>query len=303
MKVGTTDGPQGWLQQRFGSNTLNHPGPDVEVLWVHQTVVDESFLARFPALRGIIRLGVGYDKIDLAACAKRGVQVANVPDYCTDEVAQSTLAFALDWARGHNELEAALHADPARWQHHSLHRIRGLQELTFGAIGVGRIGSRALDLARAVGFKTVGFDLIESRCHGASSLAELLDVADIVSLHVPLTPLTSGLVDALFIDGMKSGSFLINTARGGLLGDALALIEAIETNRLHGAAVDVLPEEPWVEDSALFQYVQSGKALGKLRITPHNAFHSSASANRLLESAAQEVERLRTAGTFKHRIA
>ena len=303
MKVGTTDGPQGWLQQRFGSNTLNNPNPEIEVLWVHQTVVDEPLLVQFPALKGIIRLGVGYDKINLAACTKRGIQVANVPDYCTDEVAESTLAFALDWVRGHRELEAALQTDPARWQRHSLPRIRGLQELTFGAIGVGRIGSRALDLARAVGFKTVGFDLIESRCHGASSLAELLNVADIISLHVPLTPLTSGLVDAKFLGGMKSGSFLINTARGGLLGDAHALIEAIETNRLHGAAVDVLPEEPRVEDSALFQYLQSGKAIGKLRITPHNAFHSSASANRLLESAAQEVERLRTVGTFKHRIA
>lgn len=302
MKVGTTDGPVEWLCEHFGEDAVGLLDPQTEVLWVHQTVVDAAFLSAFPNLKGVIRLGVGYDKVDLAACAVRGIQVANVPDYCTDEVAQSAVAFALDWARGHRELEAALLADPLRWQKHSLERVRGISEMTFGAVGVGRIGQRALDLARAMGFQVKGFDVLPDRCLGADSLEALLGSADVVSVHVPLDPETKGMLNGPFFRKMKPGSMLINTARGGLLGDSRALVEALKEGRLSGAALDVLPEEPLVEASPVFQFWQSGASAGKLRITPHNAFHSSASARQLLLSAAEEVERLRTQGTFKHRV-
>ncbi len=297
MKVGTTDGPFDWLRERFGP-VASSDERAVEVLLVHQTVVDPPLLERYPRLRGVIRLGVGYDKVDLEACQSRGIRVANIPDYCTEEVAQSALAFALDWARGHAELEGALRADPPKWQGLSLQRVKGVSELTFGAVGVGRIGGLALDLARRLGFQAVGFDLEPSRCVGTASLEELLAVADVVSVHVPLDAETRGIMDTAFFDQMQPGAFLVNTARGGLLGDSEALITALESGRLSGAALDVLPEEPHVESSAVFQHWQ--RFPGRLRITPHNAFHSQASARRLLQFAAAEIEHLRAHGHFKH---
>lgn len=300
MKLGTTDGPVQWLRERFG--VLAESPAATEVLLVHQTVVDATFLNDYPALRGIIRLGVGYDKVDLSACQTRNIDVANIPDYCTEEVALSAVAFALDWARGHAELEAALQLNPQPWQALSLARVKGVSQLTFGAIGVGRIGGRVLALAEGLGFRVVGYDTDPARCTGVDSLEALLAAADIVSLHVPLMEGTRGMLDARFFQRMRSGSLLINTARGGLLGDSHALIAALETGRLSGAALDVLPEEPNVQHSRVFRHWQMNASAGRLRITPHNAFHSQASAQRLLEFAGAEVEHLRAHGRFKNSL-
>jgi len=300
MKVGTTDGPAKWLAKRFES--VADSAAATEVLLVHQTTVDAAFLEAYPSLRGIVRLGVGYDKVDLAACRARNIDVANIPDYCTEEVALSAVAFALDWARGHAELEGALHAYPEPWQALSLDRVKGVSQLTFGAIGVGRIGGRALNLAAGLGFQVTGYDTDPARCVGVDSLDALLAGADIVSLHVPLATDTRGMLRADFFQRMRPGAMLINTARGGLLGDSHALIAALETGQLAGAALDVLPEEPHVERSPVFRHWHLGRAAGRLRITPHNAFHSQASAQRLLQFAGAEVDHLAAHGRFKNSL-
>lgn len=299
MKVGTTDGPVKWLAERFGAVAVS---PETtQVLLVHQTVVDVDFLQSYPALRGIIRLGVGYDKVDLSACQAHNIDVANIPDYCTEEVALSAVAFALDWARGHAELEGALQVNPEPWQALSLARVKGISQLTFGVIGVGRIGGRALDLAAGLGFQVAGYDTDPARCVGVDSLDALLAGADVVSLHVPLADGTRGMLDKDFFQRMRPGSLIINTARGGLLGDSHALIAALERGWLSGAALDVLPEEPQVQDSPVFRHWHLRNA-GRLRITPHNAFHSQASSLRLLEFAGAEVEHLVAHGRFKNSL-
>ena len=300
--IATTDGPATWLREQFPAHFCPWRAegelPGVELLLVHQTVVDAAFLHRLPDLKGIIRLGVGYDKVDLKACRAVGVSVTNLPAYCTEEVALSALAFILDWSRGHGELEANLKGDPGRWQRHSLARIRGAKDVCVVVVGAGRIGSRVMRLAGGLGFRVLAYDPHVRVQEGqVDDLEMLLQTADVVTLHVPLDGQTAGLIDAAFLGAMKPDALLVNTARGGLLGDADALLHAIEHRGL-SACFDVLPEEPEVERSPLFQHWQRGTFAGRLRITPHNAFHSQQSAHQLLLDARKELVHFQDFGTF-----
>mgnify|MGYP000414901190 CR=1 FL=1 len=300
--IATTDGPAEWLEREFPEHCCQWHSTGVlrgiELLLVHQTQVDLPLLHRLPDLKGVIRLGVGYDKVDLNACLQRGVSVTNLPGYCTEEVALSTLAFVMDWVRGHGELEANLKVDPARWQNHLLARVRGLKDVRVGVIGAGRIGSKVMQLAATLGFQICAYDPHVSVPEGrVDRLETLLQTADVVSLHVPLQAETAGLIDAAFISQMKDDALLINTARGGLLGDVNALLDGIR-HRGMSACFDVLPEEPDIAQSPLFQHWLQGTYAGRLRITPHNAFHSAQSAEQLLADARQELVHFLQNGTF-----
>jgi phosphoglycerate dehydrogenase-like enzyme len=207
----------------------------VAVAIVHQTAVDAAFLGGYPNLAAVVRLGVGYDKVDLAACRARGVRVANVPDYCTSEVADTAMAMILDLVRGVRELEAALHAEPGRWQQCSLLRVRRAGALTLGVIGAGRIGTAVLQRATPFGFARIFHDPVVLSSAGAErvgDLATLLARADVVSVHVPLDADTRGMIDADFIACMRTGAMLVNTARGGLLGDEQGLLDALVSRKL-----------------------------------------------------------------------
>jgi D-3-phosphoglycerate dehydrogenase len=306
--ISTTDGPEDWLKDRFAANFIEFgqaPKKQIEILLVHQTRVDALFLDSLPHLKGIIRLGVGYDKVDLQACQDRKVSVTNIPGYCTEEVAMSSIAFALDWARGNSELESKLATNPARWQKHSVSRLKGFSDLTFGVIGAGRIGARTLSIAQSLSFKTSYFDphvddLLETQ--KMLSLDALLKASDIVSLHVPLNDETSGMITDSFIQSMRPQSLLINTARGGLLGNVNALIQGLEDHHLSSACFDVLPDERDVEGSILFQKWKKGTFQGRLRITPHNAFFSQASQMKLMIDAAFEVDCFLKYGRFNQAI-
>lgn len=283
----------------------------IEVVVVHQTIVDAAFLAAYPRLRGVVRLGVGYDKVDLDACRARGVAVANVPDYCTAEVADTAMAMILDLVRGGRELEAALQRQPAAWQSLSLPRIRRSDSLLLGIVGAGRIGTAVLARARPFGFGLIYHDPAVSDRPGAErmpDLASLLARADIVSLHLPLTAATRGLVDATFIARMKPGAMLVNTARGGLLGDEPALLEALADGRLAGAAFDVLPVEPpkaQSPDQPLFSawLRQEPRIAGRLIINPHNAFYSQQASDACRRLAAAEAARILSGEPFRHPVA
>lgn len=267
----------------------------VAVAIVHQTPVDTAFLDRHPRLAAVVRLGVGYDKVDLAACRARGVAVANVPDYCTAEVADTAMAMILDLVRGVRELEAALHAEPGRWQQCSLPRVRRASSLTLGVIGAGRIGTAVLERAAAFGFTRVFCDPVVAASAGAErlpSLDALLARADVVSLHVPLDESTRGMIGAGFLARMKPGAMLVNTARGRLLGDEQALLDALISGRLAGAAFDVLPTEPPRDEPLIAAWLRNDPRIyGRLRVNPHNAFYSRESAKEVRRLAAQEAAR------------
>jgi C-terminal binding protein len=240
--------------------------------------------ARFPKLRAVVRMGVGYDRIDRAAAAARGIMVCNVPDYGTMEVADHAVTLALTLRRGillHHETQR--HTPPAPWTAITDPLIRRLNVQTFGIVGLGRIGTAVALRAKAFGFRVVFFD--PHLPNGAElaigvererTLEGLLRRADVLSIHAPLTPGTRGLIGARELALLPPGAVLVNTARGPIL-DLDALEAALRHGHLAGAGLDVVPVEPPVEPvpSLLRAYRAKEPWLeGRLVITPHSAYHS-----------------------------
>lgn len=270
--------------------------PSTRVVIVHQTVVDRSFLDRFPNLIAVIRRGVGFDKVDLEACEKRGIVVTNVPNYCTREVADTTMAMMLDLIRGVRQLEVRLRQDPRSWQSLKIPRIRRTDTLTLGVIGAGRIGSAVLERARSFGMQCIFYDPFVDQFEQASkvtSLAELLHESDLVSLHVPLNDQTRGMINKDFLEQLKPGAMLINTARGGLIEDEQLIVDALRSRRLGGAAFDVLTSEP-PKESKLFEAwaKHDSETSGRLCITPHNAYFSVEAEVEARRTTAEEARRI-----------
>lgn len=311
MKVLVTEPEDDLAIERevLGAAVLAGAAPEpaaVAVAIVHQTPVTAAFLAALPNLRAVVRLGVGYDKVDLAACRARAVQVANVPDYCTAEVADTAMAMILDLVRGVRELEAALGGDPARWQQCALPRVRRTSSLTLGVIGAGRIGAAVLERAAPFGFRRLFHDPAVAARAGAErvpDLPALLARADVVTLHVPLDDGTRGMIDAGFLAALKPGALLVNTARGGLLGDEAALLDALASGRLAGAAFDVLPVEPPGGEPLITAWQRGEASLrGRLIVNPHNAYHSREAAVEVRRRAAQEAARVLAGEPLRHRV-
>ena len=240
-------------------------------------------LVRFPKLRAIVRMGVGYDKLDRPAAAERNILICNVPDYGTTEVADHAIALALTLRRGillHHEYQR--HDPPAlfrSFQHPLIQRL-GMQ--TFGIIGLGRIGTAAAVRAKSLGMDVVFQDPYKPDGYDKSlgirrveTLSELLSQAFVVSVHCPRTTETNGLIGAKEIAQMPMGSFLINTARGAIV-DTSAIPEAIASGRLAGAAIDVLATEPPSEDDPLIRAWRdpAHPAHDRLIVNPHAAFYS-----------------------------
>jgi phosphoglycerate dehydrogenase-like enzyme len=253
-------------------------------LMILRQSVQASDLARFTRLRCVVRMGVGYDKIDRAAAAARQVLVCNVPDYGTTEVADHAIALALALRRGlllHHE--AQRHTPPAPWKALADPLIRRTTRLTFGIIGQGRIGTAVALRAKALGYRVIFFDPYRPNgaelaigVERAASLAELLRQTDTLSLHAPLTPETTNLIGAAELALLPKGAVVVNTARGPII-DIDALAGALKSGHLAGAGLDVVPTEPPVEPVP--ELIRAYRARepwveGRLIITPHSAFHT-----------------------------
>ncbi len=237
--------------------------------------------ARFPRLRAVVRMGVGYDRIDRAAAASRGVLVCNVPDYGTTEVADHAIALAMALNRG-----LLLHHDHQRgpdpvWRVIQDPAIRRVGSTTFGILGLGRIGTAVALRAKALGFHVVFFDPklpngadLALGIERAPSLPALLAQSGILSIHTPLTRETAGLLGEAALAQLPRGAVLINTARGGTL-DFDALEAALRSGHLAAAGLDVMPVEPPTDPvhPLLRAYRDRDPALqGRLIVTPHSAY-------------------------------
>ncbi len=255
----------------------------VMVQWAPITA---DVLDRLEACRFVSRLGIGYDMIDVPAATARGIAVANTPDYCVEEVATHTLALILAATRGVVALDRAVRA--GRWAAVSdaPHAVRP-SATTVAIVGYGRIGSRTAAFAGALGFRVLVHDpyvddaVIAAAGHVAAGLHDALGAADVVSLHVPLTPETRHLLDDAALKAMRPGAIVVNTCRGGLV-DEEALVASIRGGHLAGAALDVFQTEPLPSDSPLLT------AAG-VTLTPHSAWYSPASLAELPRHAAQQV--------------
>ena len=222
-------------------------GAHAIILW-HGPQIDAAVIARLKNCRVIIRNGVGFDTVDIAAAAQAGIPVCNVPDYGTEEVADHALALTLALYRQLFPLDAE--AKQLGWKINVASKMRRLRTQTFGLVGLGRIGTAAALRAKAFGFRTVFFDpYAPVGTHKAigvervNTLDELLRLSDIVSVHCPLTAETRGMIGEKEIARMKPGSFLVNTARGDIVQKA-PVFAALRSGHLAGAGLDVVEAEP-----------------------------------------------------------
>ncbi len=261
-------------------------GEDVVGVVTWERTVGAAELERLPAVRIVLTPSVGFDHIDLDAARRRGgVWVCHVPDYCVEEMADSALALALALMRGVVELDRTVRA--GGWDAVAAGRLRRIRGTRLGVVGFGRIGAALAARALALGFEVWGSDPVQprSRLEAAgvrpAGLDELLAACDVVSLHVPLTPETTGLIGRREIGLMPRGALVVNTARGALL-DTEAVLEALADGRLGGAALDVLPVEP---PSAEHPAPQARNLI----VTPHSAYLSDEADAELYRRSAAAV--------------
>lgn len=257
---------------------------DAILVW-HRMKITADVVAKLDHCRLIVRVGVGFDNVDGAACRARGIPLSNVPNYGTTEVADHALAMLLHLVRGLGSYEARLKADPvAGFVAENVPVVRRIRGATFGAIGMGRIGTAIARRAAAFDMKVIYVDPYQPEGHDLGlgiervrTQEELLRRADIVSLHVPLSEATRNLMGAAQFAAMKPGSIFINIARGGLV-DVDALHDALKSGHIAAAGLDVLPKEPPVPAPALIEAWRGNAPwlAGRLVVTPHAAFYSEA---------------------------
>lgn len=261
---------------------------DSEIVVVNKVPITENVLSACLNIKLICVQATGYNVVDCEACAKRGIPVTNVPSYGTAAVAQFTIALILELCH-----QIGLH-------NQSVHRGDWVKSSTFcywltpqtelagktiGIVGFGRIGRAVGQLAKAFGMQVLAYSRSETGAGGEIGeyvdLDTLLRRSDIVSLHCPLFPATEKIINADTLSKMKDGAMLINTSRGGLVDEA-ALAQALNSGKLHGAAVDVVSQEPMQADNPLLN-------CEKCIITPHIAWAPVESRKRLLDCVVENI--------------
>ena len=275
------------IHERTPAKQVLARAADAEILLTNKTSLTRAHLGKLPKLRYIGVLATGTNVVDLEAARERGMVVTNVPAYGTASVAQTTFALLLELTQRADHHSRTVHGgkwsqcpDWCYWDYPLIE----LAGLTLGIVGFGRIGRAVGELGRAFGMQVLAFnqkpkpfpDWVRS-----ADLETLFRQSDVLSLHCPLTPETTGLVNATRLSWMKPTAFLLNTSRGALVDEA-ALADALNAGRLAGAGLDVLSAEP---PSAGNPLLQAKNCI----ITPHLAWATRAARARLLKIAVQNV--------------
>jgi phosphoglycerate dehydrogenase-like enzyme len=261
--------------------------PGMEVLWHVLKPVTAEVIARAPKLKLIQKIGSGVNTIDVEAAKKRGIAVCNLPGTNSRAVAEMTLLLMLACMRRLPELQNSLKTgwfDAWKLQDH----FGELGGRTVGLVGYGEVPKILHPILEAMGAKV----LFWSRSRRNAELNDLLSQSDIVSLHLPLTPETAGIVDPT---KMKSGAILVNTARGGLVVEK-SLTECLVTGHLAAAGLDVFATEPPERAHPLL-------ALPNVVCTPHVAWLTRETLERSIEIARENVRRLEAGAALLHRVA
>ncbi len=260
---------------------------DADIVLTNKTELGAGHIQNLPRLKYIGVLATGTNVVDLAAARARGIPVTNVPTYGTKAVAQMTFALILELAHhvGHHarSVREGRWTNSADWCYWDFPLVE-LDGLTLGVVGFGRIGRAVGELGAAFGMKLLACDTAVGAAPPFVRFVELETLfreSDVVSLHCPLTPQTTNLVNARRLSLMKPTAFVINTSRGPLVDD-LALAEALNSGRIAGAAMDVLAQEPPPADNPLL-------AAKNCLITPHMAWATRAARSRLMKIAVENV--------------
>jgi D-3-phosphoglycerate dehydrogenase/C-terminal binding protein len=266
----------------------------------HFISITRKTIDRLKKCRLIVRCGVGFDNVDRVFAREKGIDVANVPDYGTEEVADSAIGMALTMMRGVHYMNSRCQRKEGPWIYEQVQPIHRLRGQTFGIVGLGRIGSAAALRAKALGFEVVFYDpyVVDGKDKSLGvkrleTLEELLETSDIVSMHCLRSPETQHMINRGNIGLMKKGAYLVNTARGGVIA-ADAVLWAIETEHLRGAALDVLETEPPADDDPLMMAWRnpSHPAYDRVIINPHAAFYSEEGLDDMRIKGSQNCRRV-----------
>jgi glycerate dehydrogenase len=283
---------------RFGTlEVYEHSSPEeirarsqgAAILIINKSRIQASLIDELPELKFITITATGFDCVDLAGARRRGIPVSNVPVYGTRSVAQFVFALLLEMCHHVTLHDQAVRAGEWTSQPDFALRKTPLHELagkTMGIVGLGRIGEHSAELAHAFGMAVLAHDAVRRPISSGvpvewCELDDLFARSDVITLHCPLTPQTTGLVNRARLERVKPTAYLINTARGPLVVEE-DLARALNEARLAGAAVDVVSVEPIRPDNPLL------KARNCL-ITPHIAWATGEARARLMESTVANV--------------
>lgn len=258
---------------------------DADALINQYAPISRRVMENLENCKVITRYGVGVNTVDLQAATEKAICVANVPDYCMDEVADHALALILAWTRkivvAHQAIQKGV------WDFKVTQPIARLRGRTLGLVGFGKIPQALAQKVKPLGLGVIAYDPYVSEAVAAEkgvtlvALDELCACADIVSVHAPLSKSTQGLIGAKQFAAMKKETIIINTSRGPVI-DEQALIEALQTGKIAGAALDVVEHEPIRPDNPLL-------AMENVILTPHVAWYSEEAAAEMRAKAAMGV--------------
>ncbi len=264
---------------------------DADIILANKAPLNESTLKDAPNVKLICLLATGFDNVDLAYCKSRSIKVTNVVNYCTSTVAQHTLLLALALSEKiafyDDYVKSGAYSAQDRFSNFD-RTFYDLEGKTWGIIGMGTIGRRVAGLAQAFGCRVIFYSASgKSTCtdYKRVEFDTLLQESDILSLHCPLSDRTRGLINQDALSKMKETAILVNVARGPVV-DTQALYDALVTDQIAGAGLDVLEQEPMAKDNPLAQIKDSTKLI----ITPHMAWASLESRTRLVDEVVKNIE-------------
>jgi D-3-phosphoglycerate dehydrogenase/C-terminal binding protein len=280
------------------------------IMLYHNLSLSSLTINRLKQCKLIVRCGVGYDNVDHGLARQLGIPVANVPDYGTEEVADSAIGMMLSLTRGIHLYNTRMRSQGDPWMYHvasPLYRHRGR---VLGIVGLGRIGTATARRALAMGmdvrfydpFKPDGYDKAVG-VRRVETLEELMRQSFVLSLHCPLNDESRRMINAETLGWLPMGSYLVNTARGDVV-DTAAIPDAIATGRLAGAAIDVLAEEPPTPDNPLLVAWRdpSHAAHERLIVNPHSAFYCEEGLTDMRRKGAEACRRALTGQRLRNII-
>ena len=277
------------------------------ILAYDQLIYDKACIDKLQNCKVIVRVGVGFDNVDLKYAKQKGIIVCNIPDYGTEEVADHTMALLLNLCRGIKKYSSNVENRNWNRSHNLPVRLRGK---TLGIIGLGRIGTATAIRAKAFGLNVIYFDPYIAdgydKALGLTRVESLKDLAiqsKFISIHTPINNETKEILNEDFFNNLNHGSYLVNTARGELI-NIKALEKAMKKEIIYACALDVLPVEPNDDSQRLIVELEKQKdwIVNRLIVTPHVAFYSPESYEEMRTSAALEALRVLKGNNARNQV-